>query len=383
MKTYNVELDFNNEKAESYWRTLLLDSTVCWNACSTMVWNNKDVGLGLADIHNLCYYQLREAYPNIPAQGVSKIYKDVAAAYRTNKRKFFATKSNPSLHLDKRLSSHLLPDSICLCGGEKNKRVKVGFKLYPKFVEMASKYTMHDPLIFYRDGRLFLSVPFDTPERPVQEETHLGVDLGIKRVFTTSDGQAYKGTDINARKRRLRYIKRKLRAKGTLSAKRHLRKLRRKERNINKAWAHAICNQILSTDKTIIVLEDLKKLKQRTSREVSGFKRKRHNNRIVQIPIYQIRQILEYKAPLLGKRVATVSPSCTSQINSLTGKKDGIRRGCRYYTPDGLVLDADWNAAINIRNRYAKHLDSSSLPLDGRLDLLSRVHSTTQTARNS
>ena len=36
------------------------------------------------------------------------------------------------------------------------------------------------------------------------------------------------------------------------------------------------------------------------------------------------------------------------------------------------VFDADWNAAYNIRNRYAKRPASFSLPLDGRLNLVGR-----------
>ena len=36
------------------------------------------------------------------------------------------------------------------------------------------------------------------------------------------------------------------------------------------------------------------------------------------------------------------------------------------------VFDADWNAAYNIRNRYAKHPASFSLPLEGRLNPVGR-----------
>jgi transposase len=47
--------------------------------------------------------------------------------------------------------------------------------------------------------------------------------------------------------------------------------------------------------------------------------------------------------------VETVKPHYTSQMDS-RGLENG--KGCRYVGVDGKVLDADINAANNIRNRY-------------------------------
>ena len=90
-----------------------------------------------------------------------------------------------------------------------------------------------------------------------------------------------------------------------------------------------------------------------------------------QVPFYQLKQILTYKAPLRGKRVETVSPQYTSQMDCRNQSKEGCtRKGCRFYTADGLVFDADWNAAINIANRH--HPTPFCLPLDGRLNFVGR-----------
>ena len=89
-----------------------------------------------------------------------------------------------------------------------------------------------------------------------------------------------------------------------------------------------------------------------------------------QVPFYLLKQILSYKALRAGKRVATVSPDYTSQIDSTTGSREGcVRKGCRFHTASGVVFDADWNAALNIRNRYLKRPLSTERPLDGRLVL--------------
>lgn len=152
-----------------------------------------------------------------------------------------------------------------------------------------------------------------------------------------------------------------------------MKKLRRKEANVSKNMCHHLVNAILKHNGSVIVMEDLTKIKQSTSKSKDGFKRKRHNNAISQVPFYQIRQILTYKALLKGKRVETVSPEYTSRQDCRFGSGVGCKRqGCRFYTKDNLVFDADWNAAINIMYRYVKHSTSFELPLDGRLNLVDR-----------
>ena len=375
MKTYNTRLIFENKEDFLYWKNLLETSMSAYNDISRMVFDSK-CSLGLTKVHSLVYEPIREKYPTIPAQSVIKMYKDAISNLRSCKRKSCPVRFNPSMRLDKRLYSKLCPTSISLPSSKRNKRVVVKFQTYDKFNELASLYTMADPLIFMKNDEIWLSVTFNVPFKPVVDETYLGVDLGIRRIFTTSDGLSYKGKELNALKRKIRYNRRKLQSKGTKSAKRKLKKLSNKERNVNKNYTHLICNKILDTDKSVIVLEDLKGIKQKTSKFENGRKRTKHNNRISQVPLFMIKEILTYKALFKGKRVETVSPSYTSQIDSMTGKKDGQRKGCRYYSSTGIIYDADWNAAINIRNR--KHSTSSRVPLDGTLDLVDRLQSISQ-----
>jgi IS605 OrfB family transposase len=185
----------------------------------------------------------------------------------------------------------------------------------------------------------------------------LGVDLGIRRVAALSDGRLLIDRKFNSDKRKLRFIKRKLQSNGSKSAKRHLKKLRRKERNKNKNQTHLIANFILNTKCNIIALECLK-----------GIKTKKHKNQnknaISQIPLYELRRVIEYKAINMGKHICLVSPTYTSQIDSVTGIREGERRGCRFYAKNGLVYDADINAAINIARR-SKHPISQGNLLDG------------------
>lgn len=52
-----------------------------------------------------------------------------------------------------------------------------------------------------------------------------------------------------------------------------------------------------------------------------------------------------------GSALALVNPACTSQTTSRTGLLQGTRQGNWFCCIDEVVLDADANAACNIRDR--------------------------------
>ena len=144
---------------------------------------------------------------------------------------------------------------------------------------------------------------------------------------------------------------------------------------------HRATNALLrSTDASIIVLEDLTKIKKKTSKTKDGYKRIKHNNMLGQVPFYLFKKILTYKATLVGKQVVSVSPMYTSQTDCRSNKRDGKRLGCRYYCSDGVVFDADYNASVNIAQK-SNHPLSNVLPIDGTLIFLNgRELSTSQSS---
>lgn len=359
-----------SEDSKTFWFNYLSQSMCAYNECAKYIKDNN-IPLDLKIIHDNVYNWMREKYNLLPAQAIIKIYKDALAALRSiksNKNQYKAKtpeRKNLALRIDKRLYANLSVEGISLTGEQKHKRSFVKFRMYPQAEAMFSMYTPKDPLIFMKGNRIFLSVPFEVPEKPCLGNEAIGVDLGVKRFITTSDGTYFVDKDYLRRKRAVRYLKRKLKERGTKSAKRHLKKVKNKERNITKDMCNRATNALLkSTNANILVLEDLSKIKEKTKLHKNGYKRQKHNNMLSQIPFYEFKEMLTYKAQLVGKRVETVSPAYTSQIDSRTDKKDGERKGCRYYCKDGMVLDADWNAAINICKR-SKHPMSSVTPHDG------------------
>lgn len=353
----------------------------CYNFASKIAFEEK-LPLGMMAYHRRLYRAERTSFPSLPAQVCIKINRQVMANYRTARENRAEldrplVMKNPAVCLDERLYSNLSPESFRLSTGDGARRSEVKFVLYPKFREMAAAYQMRDPVLTYNEKtrEFFACVPFLVPvaSEPQQEEKCLGVDLGIKRIATLSDGTAIRDKAYLARRRRIRHNKRVFqRHKAhSHSARRKLKRLRRKEFNDSKNFCHHVTNEILRHDGNVIVMEDLTKIKQGTSRTKDGHKRTRHNNMMSQVPFYQLKQILTYKALLRGKRVATVSPQYTSQEDCRTQSKEGCaRKGCRFYTADGKVFDADWNAAINICNRHRP--TPFSLPLDGSLNFVGR-----------
>jgi len=369
--SYNIQLK-PSDKVFRHWLGLLTHAKHAFNTCCDIM-RSENTSLTLKAVHEAVYDTLREAYPALPAQAVIKVYKDALAAFKSIRKNKHANAKVPrkkhlSMHLDKRLYGRLSMDGITLSNGEDTFRENVPMKLYPKAVEMFSTCMWGEPLLFFRDGVMWLSVPFELPDRPVVRETACGVDLGMRQLFVTSEGRSFRDAKYLKAKRLVRYKKRMLNSVGTKSARRKARKMSRRERNLTKDMCVRAANALLSsTDAGVLVLEDLKKLKKNTSRSKSGYKRRGHNNRMSQVPFAEFREVLSHKAPRCGKRVETVSPTYTSQTDSRTGKRDGERRGRRYVCSDGVVLDADWNAAVNIALRSRHPVSSGAAPLDGGL----------------
>ena len=368
--TYNIQLQ-PSEQLYAHWFGLLTEAKRAYNACTACLVANG-TGLGLKAVHDNVYGWMRKEYPSLPAQSIIKIYKEAAASLKSIRRNKHVgakvpVKKHLSMHLDKRLYGRMTAEGITLSDGVSTYKELVPYVLYPKVTEMFMEYMHLDPLLFFRDGRMYLSVPFEVPDKPVNGDVAVGVDLGLRQLFVTSEGFSFSDTKYLKARREVRHVKSELKAKQTRAARRKLRRLKRRERNLSDDMCKRAAKVLLeSTEANVLVLEDLRGMKRKTSRSKEGWKRKKHNSRMSQVPFAAFKDTLTHKAPRYGKSVETVSALYTSQTDSRTGLRDGERRGRRYICKDGVVLDADWNAAVNIVRR-SKHPVSSRLPVDGGL----------------
>jgi IS605 OrfB family transposase len=385
IKTYNIKLQ-GREEFKTFWIKLLSDAKDAYNLCSDTIVSDK-VHIGLTAIHNACYSKLRNTFPLLPSQAIIRVQKEVLQAFKSRKTNKHhgdtPHKHSLSMTLDKRLYSNFTSEGITLTSEKSNQRERFTFNPYPKIKELFATSVAKDPVIFFSGGILWLSIPFEVTGKMLQNDTSVGVDLGMKRFFVTSEGIAFTDKEYLRNRRKVRYLKRCVQSKRTMSSKRHFKKLSRREHNMSKNYCHKAVNVLLdSTSASYIVMEDLSKIKFKTSKSAKGFKKVRHNNALSQVPFYMFKQILTYKATLVGKQVVSVSPVNTSQNDCRDGNKSGHRKGCRYYAHDGLVFDADWNASVNIALRAKRPLSNEVLPIDGKLKFLSgRVQSTTRTLK--
>ena len=377
--TYNVKLRATKEQVERF-EAVLAQARDAYNLCSKVV-DEEKLAYSRVVIHNHCYDTLRATFPLLSSQQVIRVQCEVCSAYksrRANKHHGnIPQKRSLSMTLDKRLYNHLTPTSVFLSGTEKGRRTCYEFMPYERLSEMFSNFLPKDPSVFVRNGELYLSIPFEVPQKPLQGDTCVGVDLGVRRLFVTSEGKSFVDKGYLKERRRLRYLKRCLQSKGTWSARRHLKKVSRKERNLSKDMVERSTNALLnSSDASILVLEDLTKIKSKTSKTKEGFNRTRHNSALSQVPFYRFKERLTHKAARVGRQVQTVSPAFTSQTDSRTNKRDGERHGCRFYCSDGVILDADFNAAVNIAQKSNHPLSSSYVPLSGRVQSITQSSET-------
>jgi IS605 OrfB family transposase len=203
-----------------------------------------------------------------------------------------------------------------------------------------------------RDGMWFLVATCDVPEEPGFEPVGwLGVDLGIVNVATTGDGRHHVGRRVNRHRARMLELRRKLQAKRTTSARRVLKRLRRRESRFVRDTNHVLSKQIVTVAQRTrrgIALEDLTGIR--------GRARLRKPQRIMlhSWAFAQLGRFLAYKATRAGVPLAHVDPRNTSRTCAECHHVDKRNRpsqavfACRRC---GHRADADHNASRNIGHK--------------------------------
>ena len=359
--SYVTKLIFNSSSEEQLVLELLSWQKLVFNECSKVFFQLQRKSI--TDLHSKFYSEFRKSQPKIPSQVIICSQRECLARYRACKSAKHnilkpIEKKNLSIQLDKRVYS-IKGDQFSLISSKGRVKCKPFF--YKKLKENWDKYRICDPLLFVKNNEIWVSLVFDIPEVKIEENSVVGLDLGVRLFAVSSEGKVYDNKKFKKEKRSLRYLKRKLQLKGTKSSKRHLKKLKRKEKNKNKNFIYNVVKDILTDIKpNVIALENLKGIKKKRNKY-------ENKNAISQVPLAEFRRVLTYKAPFYGKMVILVDPRNTSKTDCRTGKIDGIRKGRRYYGKDNIVLDADYNAAINIAFR-AHRPTSFKVPLDGTLN---------------
>jgi IS605 OrfB family transposase len=196
--------------------------------------------------------------------------------------------------------------------------------------------------------RLLVSAHYSDPPQSGPGDV-LGVDLGIKRLATDSDGVPYTGDKVLGVRARYAHMRTKLQKKGTASARKLHRKRSKRERRFQRDTNHWIAKELVQRaahSGRAIALEDLTHLRSRVRLKRS--QRRTHSS----WTYADLRAKIVYKAGMAGVVVVFVDPHHTSQTCSACGHCERANRHsqasflCRQC---GFAAHADWNAAQNIR----------------------------------
>jgi putative transposase len=207
-------------------------------------------------------------------------------------------------------------------------------------------------LVKRRDGVYFLHVQLtDEAPEPITPKGVIGVDLGVKNLATTDDGETFSGDDVEKCRQKYQRVRQTCQQKGTKSAKRKLRKVRKKESRFRANENHIISKKIVAKAKgtgNAIACEDLAGIGIRTTAP------KPQRSRLKGWAFHQLRCFLTYKALAAGIPVIPVDPAYTSRECSACGytaknnRRSRDHFECRHC---GFACCADVNAARNIKIR--------------------------------
>lgn len=331
--------------------------TAVFNAVCAYGWEQREKN-GVT-LHHALYYPLKAEYPTL----VSDLH--IQARMKATE----AVKSALALHKAGRKAG--MPHSLSCPPRYNQNTYKVDWEsrtvrlstntgrqticfILPAYAEKYAGCDTDSADLMNRDGTWYLHIIVTVPAPNIEQtNTVIGVDLGLSQPAVTSNNRFLGEPRWKAREGRLFKLKRALQKKGTKSARRHLRRLRKKQARYRRDCDHVLSKQIVNAAPvgSTIALENLTDIRKRTK-----IKRKTETSRRIHSWSFaQLKGFITYKAEERGQMVGVVDPRHTSQMCSCCGhiarnnrrsRAVFICRACGYH------LHADLNAARNIAAKY-------------------------------
>lgn len=342
-----VKLLPSGPQSEALKATLRRVNEAC-DYASEVAWETKifsKYGLQRAAYHDI------KARFGLTAQVVVRLLAKVGDSYRLDKRARRSYKPLGAIAYDDRIL-RWYDSEVSIWTVAEKPRQRVPFVCDERTRALLGSRRGESDLV-YRGGKWYLLATVEIEEPPPgTPEDWLGVDLGVSNLASDSDGEIHTSERVEKSRKRYERIRSKLQAAGTKSAKRHLKKLAKRERRMKRDTNHCISKRLVSKAADTnrgISLEDLKGIRERGHR-LRRSQRSRHGK----WAFGELRSFLAYKARLAGVALICVDPAYTSQTCSECGhceranrrsQSEFICKGC------GHVVHADINAALNIRSR--------------------------------
>ena len=311
-------------------------------------------------LQHLYYKDLRQNF-SLSAQMAIRCVAQVCEAFSRDRSKKPVFRKYASISYDQRLMSFKGADRVSLL--TLVGRIIVPFVMGKYQAERFHLKHGQCDLVRRTDGKWFLLVTVDLPDTtPTPTTDFPGVDFGVVNLATDSTGETFSGEDVektrkkyDARRQTLQIAaaKRKQRGHRPKSIRRKLKSAGQKEQRFRKDTNHVISKKLVEKAKDTnsgIAVEDLKGIRDR-----ARF-RKTQRAKMSGWSFAQLRAFVEYKAQIAGVPTVAVDPRHTSQMCSSCGhvakanRKSQSEFECRHC---GFALNADFNAALNIKARAA------------------------------
>ncbi len=236
--------------------------------------------------------------------------------------------------------------------GQIRNRALIAVKV-PAYYEqyLTAEWQQESADLLSRNGAFWLhivvSCAISTPE-PTGKA--IGIDLGINRLAVTSHPHFFGSKHVKETNNRYFRLRRSLQAKGTKSAKKHLRKLTGKLKRFQADANHVTAKQIVNACQPgdTLVMENLTDIRER----VKG--RRKQRRAMSNWSFGQLQSFIAYKAAWRGVNVECVDARYSSQACSHCGYIDKRNRlsqsqfSCKHC---GYQQNADLNAAYNLARR--------------------------------
>jgi IS605 OrfB family transposase len=344
-RSLRVKLSLFDKDKETLLETME-EYSKCFNHYSN--WSSVNNSISKKVAHAQTYQESKKLFPNLPTALIQSARDLALEANKSKRGKTVPTKKKySSIRYDARTFT-LRNQQLTLSSVEN--RIKTIIFIYDYAKDYFENWKLLKTGYLSKIGKHFYFTflfESDKIQKSNGSET-VGLDRGIINVVATSNGELVSGKLLRKNKRKYLYLKRKLQAKGTRSAKRLLKKISTKEKRFSLDFLHSLTKRmVLDSNVKTYVLENLSRIKSKRYNKKS--------NKIVSNWGFKLfKGLLKYKAELKGINIEFVDARYTSQICSGCQQQDKASRDKGMYRCKvcGLKIHADINAAINIRNRF-------------------------------
>ena len=341
---------------------------LCFAGCCRFVWNKAlalEKGTYQAEGKRLGYYTLagklkdwkKEEETSFLAGAHSQILqqtlKDLDRAYKNffTKRADFPRFKRKGVH-----DAFRYPQGFKLDEG--NSRVylpKIGWVRYRK--SRMIEGTPKQITVSLSAGEWYVSIQTEreTPEPVHPSKSSIGIDMGVVRFATLSDGSTIEPLNsFRKYEKKLAKLQRKQARCKKFSSnwqkiKSRIQRLHLHIANARKDFLHK-ASTMISKNHAVVVLEDLK-VRNMSSAKAGGKRKSGLNKSILDQGWFEFRRQLTYKLAWLGGSLIAIPPQYTNQTCSRCGCVDRQNRQTQAKfkcTACGFEINADHNAALNI-----------------------------------